>query len=499
MVRWLVQLIADVALMLLATLSALLLRENFEVALNRFTEFLPYLLATLAIALAVFPVAGLNRSLWRFSSLHDHLTVTAAVAATVAGAVGLAFVYNRLDGVARSLPFLQFLTCTAFLTGARVLHRLVHEARRDRKGAPALLQPAAEGNAATTVLVVGITRLADAYLRAAAELTLGQIEIAGIVGVKQRHAGRALAAHRVLGSPEELSDILDLLEVHGVTVDVIAVAAPFRTFSPPAREALLLAERARAIEVRFLAEDWGLAVEKFTGALPPQCTLTDKPETSFEISPTLLNSIALRRYWFIKRSIDLLGAIVLTLLLSPLMLMTALLVTASIGFPVLFWQQRPGLGGRAFHLYKFRTMRSAHSSDGSRLSDGERVSTIGKVLRRLRLDELPQLFSIMRGDMSFIGPRPLLEQDQSKAYSARLLVRPGLTGWAQVVGGRDISSEDKAALDVWYVCNASLALDAEIVLRTIPFVLFGERISMRYLEHAWHELGEEGIIRKGSS
>ncbi len=262
---------------------------------------------------------------------------------------------------------------------------------------------------------------------------------------------------------------------------------------------MLLAERARAIEVRFLAEDWGLAVEKFTGALPPQCTLTDKPETSFEISPTLLNSIALRRYWFIKRSIDLLGAIVLTLLLSPLMLMTALLVTASIGFPVLFWQQRPGLGGRAFHLYKFRTMRSAHSSDGSRLSDGERVSTICKVLRRLRFDELPQLFSIMRGDMSFIGPRPLLEQDQSKAYSARLLVRPGLTGWAQVVGGRDISSEDKAALDVWYVCNASLALDAEIVLRTIPFVLFGERISMRYLEHAWHELGEEGIIRKGSS
>ena len=122
--------------MLLATLFALFLRENFEFALNRFTEFLPYLLATLAIALAVFPVAGLNRSLWRFSSLHDHLTVTAAVAATVAGAVGLAFVYNRLDGVARSLPFLQFLTCTAFLTGARVLHRLVHEARRDRKGAP---------------------------------------------------------------------------------------------------------------------------------------------------------------------------------------------------------------------------------------------------------------------------------------------------------------------------------------------------------------------------
>ena len=197
-------LVADVALMLLATVFALFLRENFEVNPNHFVEFLPYLLATLGIALAVFPVAGLNRSVWRFSSLHDHLVVTAAVAAVVAGAVGFAFLYNRLDGVARSLPFLQFLTCTAFLTGARVSHRLAHEVRRDRKNAPALLQAAAEASAVTTALIVGITRLAEAYLRAAAEFTPGQIKVAGIVEVKERHTGRALAAHRVLGSPEEL-------------------------------------------------------------------------------------------------------------------------------------------------------------------------------------------------------------------------------------------------------------------------------------------------------
>ncbi len=332
-----------------------------------------------------------------------------------------------------------------------------------------------------------------------AEFTPGQIKVAGIVGLKERHTGRALAAHRVLGSPEELGDILNSLEVHGVTVNLIAVAAPFRTFSPCAQEALLAAERTRAIELRFLAEDWGLVAGKSTGALSQErTTLNGDPEVRFEVSKTVLDRIAVRSYWFLKRSLDFLGAIVLTLLLSPLMAMVAMLVTVSIGFPVLFWQQRPGLGGRTFRLYKFRTMRSAHSHDGSRLSDSERVSTIGNLLRHLRLDELPQLFNIMRGDMSFIGPRPLLEQDQSKAYSARRLVRPGLTGWAQVVGGRNLSSVDKAALDVWYVCNASLALDAEIVLRTVPFVLFGERITLRHLEHAWQQLRERGMVKDSS-
>jgi lipopolysaccharide/colanic/teichoic acid biosynthesis glycosyltransferase len=116
-------------------------------------------------------------------------------------------------------------------------------------------------------------------------------------------------------------------------------------------------------------------------------------------------------------------------------------------------------------------------------------------MRRLRLDELPQLFNILRGDMSFIGPRPLLAIEQSDGLRARLLVRPGLTGWAQVVGGRDISAEDKAALDVWYVRNASLALDLEIMARTIPMVLFGERISRHLIEQAWRDLKDGGVLK----
>jgi lipopolysaccharide/colanic/teichoic acid biosynthesis glycosyltransferase len=494
--RWLVLLIVDVALILLATILALFLRENFEVSLNRLTEFAPYLLATLATALFAFPFAGLNRSVWRFSNLNDNLAITGSVAMAVAGAAGLAFAYNRLEGVARSLPFLQFLTGTAFLTGARALHRLGHEFRRDRKAAPAFLRPAPEEKQAKTGLIVGVTPLAEAYLRAAAELTPRQVRIAGIVSCKERHTGRLLAAHRVLGSSDDLGEILDSLEVHGVTVDFIAVAIPFLTLSPQAQAALIAAERERVIELRFLAEDWGLSAERPAPAASPSelPELPDEIPSLFEIPSALLETYALRRYWAVKRVIDFSGAIILVLLLCPIMLLTAFLVVASIGWPIFFWQQRPGLGGRPFRVYKFRTMRSAHKADGSRLSDDERVSSIGKMLRRLRLDELPQLFNIVRGDMSFIGPRPLLEHDQSKAYSTRLFVRPGLTGWAQVVGGRDIAPVDKAALDVWYLCNAGVTLDVEIFLRTIQFVLLGEPVAVPHVERAWQELGEKGVI-----
>ncbi len=490
--RWLVLLMVDSALLLLATLCALVLRENFQVPVSRLIAFLPYLLATVTMGLAVFPVAGLNRAVWRFSSAGDYLRVAAAVAATIAGAVGLGFAYNRLDGVARSLPVLQFLTGTAFLTGARVAHRLAHELRHHRKASAAFLRPDSAETPAQTVLIVGISRLAEAYLQAAAEFAPGRVNIAGLAGRTDRHAGRLVATHPILGRPEDLGAILDKLEVHGVMVDRILVAAAFNSLSVQAQEALLLAERTRSIELRFLAEEWGLGLES---PGPARRDGDEKPMASFEISAPLLDRIAQRRYWAAKRAIDGLGAVSLLLLLSPFMLITALAVAASVGSPVLFWQQRPGLGGWPFRLYKFRTMRAAHTSSGRKLSDRERVSRLGNVLRRLRLDELPQLFNILRGDMSFVGPRPLLPHDQSEAYRARLLVRPGLTGWAQIMGGREIAPAEKAALDIWYVCNASLFLDLKIALKTVPLVLFGERISAGAIERAWRELGEGGVLR----
>jgi lipopolysaccharide/colanic/teichoic acid biosynthesis glycosyltransferase len=122
-------------------------------------------------------------------------------------------------------------------------------------------------------------------------------------------------------------------------------------------------------------------------------------------------------------------------------------------------------------------MRPAHDIHGNRISDQLRSSNIGNLLRRSRFDELPQLYNILLGEMSFVGPRPLLPVDQPQWQNSRLVVRPGLTGWAQVNGGRDISPEDKAALDIWYIVNASLWLDISILLRTLVMLILGERVN----------------------
>jgi hypothetical protein len=156
-----------------------------------------------------------------------------------------------------------------------------------------------------------------------------------------------------------------------------------------------------------------------------------------------------------------------------------------------------GARGRPFKLYKFRTMAAAHDSAGNCVPDEERLSAIGRILRRTRLDEVPQLYNILVGEMSFVGPRPLLPVDQPAAFAARLLVRPGLTGWAQVKGGRVISAADKAALDVWYARNASLALDLRILAETVPMVLFGERVCQQSIDRAWSELRCSGICEPG--
>jgi lipopolysaccharide/colanic/teichoic acid biosynthesis glycosyltransferase len=171
-----------------------------------------------------------------------------------------------------------------------------------------------------------------------------------------------------------------------------------------------------------------------------------------------------------KRVLDLLIASILLIALSPLMLLIAVAVRCSMGAPVLFRQQRPGYQETIFTLYKFRTMRQGIAKDGRVLPDSERLTKVGKFLRSTSLDELPELINIIRGDMSLVGPRPLLVEYlplYSSEQARRHEMRPGLTGWAQVNGRNAISWDERFALDVWYVNNASLSLDIRILLRTI--------------------------------
>jgi lipopolysaccharide/colanic/teichoic acid biosynthesis glycosyltransferase len=181
-----------------------------------------------------------------------------------------------------------------------------------------------------------------------------------------------------------------------------------------------------------------------------------------------------------KRAMDFAVAGAGLLLLSPLLAAIALGVRVSIGSPVLFRQVRPGLGGRPFTMVKFRTMRDARDADGKPLPDTERMTRLGALLRGTSLDELPELWNVLRGEMSLVGPRPLLMEYlplYTAEQSRRHEVRPGVTGWAQVNGRNAISWEEKFRLDLWYVDNQSFWLDLRILLVTLKKVFVREGVS----------------------
>ncbi len=182
----------------------------------------------------------------------------------------------------------------------------------------------------------------------------------------------------------------------------------------------------------------------------------------------------------LKRLFDVTVALLLLILTSPIIIIVYLLVSLKLGTPVLFKQQRPGLHGVPFYLYKFRTMTDERDASGELLSDQLRLTPFGMWLRKTSLDELPQLFNVIRGDISLVGPRPLL-MDYLRLYTEeqakRHQVRPGITGWAQVNGRNAVSWEDRFLRDVWYVENQSFLLDLKILFMTIKKVVTSDGVS----------------------
>jgi sugar transferase EpsL len=170
-----------------------------------------------------------------------------------------------------------------------------------------------------------------------------------------------------------------------------------------------------------------------------------------------------------KRILDVSASVCLLMIGFPLLLAIALVVFVDVGWPVMLIQDRAGLGGRVFRLYKFRTMRDVRDEQGHLLPDEERLTRLGRCLRSLSLDELPETLNVLKGDMSLVGPRPLLPQyvhRYSSRQARRLEVRPGMTGWAQVRGRNQLSWDDRFELDVWYVDHQSTRLDLKILLLT---------------------------------
>ena len=175
-----------------------------------------------------------------------------------------------------------------------------------------------------------------------------------------------------------------------------------------------------------------------------------------------------------KRLLDLVGALAVLLVAAPVLVIVALLVWTRIGRPILFTQERPGLHGRMFRLFKFRTMANLVDASGRLLPDAERLTSFGKFLRRSSLDELPQLFNVLRGDMSLVGPRPLLAEYlplYTPIQYRRHEMKPGITGWAQISGRNELSWNEKFRLDVLYIDRWSLWVDVRILAVTVLAVL----------------------------
>jgi lipopolysaccharide/colanic/teichoic acid biosynthesis glycosyltransferase len=269
-----------------------------------------------------------------------------------------------------------------------------------------------------------------------------------------------------------------ILAIDGAIRQVIE-QADAGTYVPPG-DALALAGAVR----RYLHDpDWarrqGQAARRYV------CRHFERADQAASLEQVLQNAVRTRprRTWytsFFKRCLDLSCAAAAGLLLSPLILLVFLLVRWKIGAPALFRQSRAGRRGHPFTLYKFRTMRDALDARGQPLPDEQRLTPFGQRLRSLSLDELPQLWNILRGDMSLIGPRPLLTRylaRYTRHQARRHEVRPGITGWAQVHGRNAISWNEKFDLDVWYVDHCSLALDLRILWLTVISVLTRRGIS----------------------
>ena len=185
---------------------------------------------------------------------------------------------------------------------------------------------------------------------------------------------------------------------------------------------------------------------------------------------------------FVKRLFDIITSAAGLIVISPLLVVLAVLVRLKLGYPILFCQQRPGLGGKTFVIYKFRTMTDQCDASGNLLPDSQRLPAFGRFLRSTSFDELPELLNVLKGDMSIVGPRPLMMRYLSRyttEQARRHEVKPGITGWAQINGRNAISWEDKFKLDVWYVDNWTLWLDMKIILKSVWMVIAREGITQQ--------------------
>jgi lipopolysaccharide/colanic/teichoic acid biosynthesis glycosyltransferase len=442
----------DLAWALVSPMLALYLSDAYVLSYNGDAQTVVlYGLVSASFAAICFLFFRIEDGILQYFSVHDALDVAKAVVTSELLTCVVLFSLTRLEGIPRSTPIIHALILAAGLLAFRTFTRIL---------ANNFDQTKREGGVTEHVILIGSNRLSSLYIKLLQVCAPQQQRVVAVLDGRSKMMGRTIERVRIVGAPQHLDAIIDEYAVHGIGVDRVIVGGDFDTLTDVEMKEVRRVCARREIALDFVTHLLGMDKLK---AIPK--VVTPKFQDTSSIAPPV--------YFRWKYIFDFCAALTLIIALLPLMIGVCVIVFLDVGSPVLFWQQRLGVGGRKFLLYKFRTLSAPFDWRGEPLPPSQRLSRIGHLLRDTSLDELPQLLNVLVGDMSLIGPRPLLPEDQPNDSAERLLVRPGITGWAQVNGGKLVTVDDKKQLDGWYIRNASMWLDLRIVLRTLRIVLVG--------------------------
>jgi lipopolysaccharide/colanic/teichoic acid biosynthesis glycosyltransferase len=439
-------------------LLALYLRDAPVLSYAGLVPMLVYCSLSVVFSLIAFSAFRIHDGMPRYFSVLDAMDVTKAVVTAAFTTYVVVFTLTRLEGIPRTTPVIHALILLAGLMGVRILTRLF-EAKRTA------LAPRND-LAAEHIVIIGSNRLSLLYIKFIRAYWPGLHRIMAVLDDRPEMLGRAIDGVRVVGPVHHLESVVNEFAEHGVRIGHVIVGGDPDMINESTLPEIRHICNGHQIRLDFVPQLIGL--HNLQPAQPQIATESSEPRK--------LNA-ALRPYFAFKRYLDLLAAVAIFILLSPAWLLIGAVALWDVGSPIFFWQQRLGEGGRLFLLHKIRTLKPPFDWRGRKIPDAERLSPIGRLLRKCRFDETPQLLNVLVGDMSLIGPRPLLPRDQPRDPVVRLSVRPGITGWAQVNGGKLLSAEEKDALDEWYIRNASLWVDLRIIFMTFQFVVQGERRS----------------------
>jgi lipopolysaccharide/colanic/teichoic acid biosynthesis glycosyltransferase len=454
--------IADLVWAVASPILALYLRDMDILSRVPWSMVASYWMVAAGFSCLAFVVFRIDDEIAYYFSVHGTFDIIKAVAFAELATCIVLFVATRLDGIPRSTPIIHGLILAAGLIASRMILRIGHGGDRSVE----------DNLECGRIIIIGANCFSSYFIKLLNAYSPERHRIIALLDDRATMIGRAISGVRVLGPPQHLGAIIDEFVIHGIRTEQVIIASESNLLDPEVMRNIQRVCEGRQIKLSLLHQMIGASILKPAAGTAPLKTTIDNwplPQTTF---------------FRLKRLIDILGSLTSIVLLFPLLMSIALLVLLDVGAPVLFWQRRLGYKGRSFHIYKFRTLRSPFDAHGNAMPKHSRLSAIGRFLRSTRMDELPQLINVLKGDMSLIGPRPLLPEDQPSTAGVRLSVRPGITGWAQINGGKLVTPEEKEKLDDWYIRNASLRLDFRIILLTFTVLLESNEASAEALADA---------------